>query len=253
MRGSFEPFGGIAQGYRATDPARGRVLAATLRLSARSPLHGQARLANWGSVQAHRIEYVHLRESAGAVPIRRLQLRLRVRSPAAKPLSGSRRLQGMGSGEMQPPQPPQGQQQPQPFPTQFPQPGYAPPPRPAGRRLRNVVVVLVVVILALVGIGYYALIIYPQPNITLTDVLYNSSGCGFFGNLYYTYSMTFTLVNTGSADGFATVVGYIDGSGVGQVQYFVPHGTSVDKGFSIDASDCNTHTPDVAITAVVKA
>lgn len=127
----------------------------------------------------------------------------------------------------------------------------APPSMPGPRKLRARMVAIVVVVVAVVS--YYALVIYPQPNIALTDVHYGTAGCYPTGGLYWIYGMRYTLVNTGSADGSATITGYLDGTTLGSVLAFVPRGASVDSGFTISAPDCGAHTPSVAITSVAKA
>lgn len=146
-------------------------------------------------------------------------------------------------------------QQPQ-YPPQTQGPFYQPPPTPLplpGHKLRNILIVAVIVVVALAAIGYYVVVIYPQPNIVLTDALWSVSGCGFLGPSAYTFTWTFTLVNAGSADGFATVTAYLNGAAWGSVQYFVLHGTQVDKSFSIDSPDCSPYTPDIGISSVTKA
>jgi hypothetical protein len=90
------------------------------------------------------------------------------------------------------------------------------------------------------------------PKIALTDAVYQTSGC-FLGLGHYSYAWTFTLMNSGTANGFATVTAYIDGVAQGEVQCFVPAGSQISKGFSVDASVCASHSPNIAITSVTKA
>jgi len=151
------------------------------------------------------------------------------------------------SGPTQPPyQQPSYQQPPQPY-------AQAPPVPSHIARYIITAVVAVIVVGVVLGIGIpLAQQSVAAPKITLTDALYSTSGC-FLGFGHYTYTWTFTLVNSGTADGFATVVGYIDGNAAGQAVFFVPAGAHVDKGFSIDAPDCNSHSPNIGITSVTKA
>jgi len=122
-----------------------------------------------------------------------------------------------------------------------------------GRKARYLFVVLAAGSIALVGIGYYAIVVHPQPNITMTNTLEHLSGCGVFGGSYYTYEWTFTLTNAGSASGFALVTIYLDGNVNGQAPFYVAHGSTADAEFSENAPDCNAHTSGVAITGMYKA
>src|SRR2546425_10045883 len=97
----------------------------------------------------------------------------------------------------------------------------APMPAPAPRQ-RRYVGLIVVVVIAVVVVGIFFGVGLPMvqqsvaaPKITLTDSTYTSDGCGFFGPYYYVFTWTFKLVNTGNADGFATVMFLVNGIGVG--------------------------------------
>ncbi len=156
--------------------------------------------------------------------------------------------------EMQPSRPTQPPYQ-QPPSQQPPQPYVAQGPPPPSHVVRYVIIAVVAVIVVGLALGIGIPLAQQSvtvPKITLTDAPYSTSGC-LFGFGHYTYTWTFTLVNSGTANGFATVTAYIDGAATGAVQYFVPAGSQTSKGFSVDASDCASHSPDLAITSVTKA
>jgi hypothetical protein len=106
------------------------------------------------------------------------------------------------------------------------------------------------------SLGYYLLGVAPQPNIVLTGSDSAGSGCPLFGG-HWTYTFTFTLVNTGGADGFAVVELFLNGlPNVGtfrMVTFFVPHGGQVPEQASITAADCGSYSPGAALISTSKA
>ncbi len=136
-----------------------------------------------------------------------------------------------------------------------------PPPMPAppispSHVVRYVVIAVVAVIVVGLTLGVGIPLLQQAasaPNIVLTDEVYYVSGCGFFGNPYYTITWYITLANTGTASGFATITAYLNGAAVGYVQYFVASGSQIHKGFYVNTSDCATYSPTIAITSVTKA
>ena len=164
-------------------------------------------------------------------------------------------------------------QPPSPQPSQPIEPRYPPQhvgpssPPPKSRRLVQIAVAVVAAVAVLAVALYYMSAVYlpaaqeaaTQPRITITDAGYYESGCGFFGPYYRTFTWTFSLVNTGDADGFAVVTFTVNGEGVGQDTYHVPAGTSVEKTGSVRGPDhggwpCpDTDNPNLSITQVTKA
>ncbi len=68
-----------------------------------------------------------------------------------------------------------------------------------------------------------------------------------------TVSVSFTLVNPGQADGFATVHITADGQSQWSNRYLVPHGQQVPGNGSVTLTDCNTHTFNVVVSSQEKA
>jgi len=140
-----------------------------------------------------------------------------------------------------------------------------PAPMPAPRQ-KSFVGLIVVIVIAVVAIAFFLAVGLPliqqsvaAPKITLTDATYTTFGCGLFGPYYYTFTWTFTLVNTGNADGFATVTFYVNGEAVAYNLYFVPAGAQITRIASVRGPDhggwpCpDTDSPSLAITSVSKA
>lgn len=132
-------------------------------------------------------------------------------------------------------------------------PGY---PSKSRRLWWNRAAVLVVVAVGVAGLGYYLIVVAPQPNIVLTGSESSAAGCSVFGG-QWTYTFTFTLVNTGGADGFAVVELFLNGlPNVGTyrtVTFFVPHGAQAPEQASITAADCGSYTPGAALISAWKA
>ena len=151
-------------------------------------------------------------------------------------------------------QPPQ-----QPYPVQpgqAYQPSFAPGPARMPRWLIWVVVGVVVIVIAGALLAFAVIPYFEQPKITLTDACHTTTGC-VFSAPQWTYMWTFTLVNSGNANGFATVEFYLNGQpNIGTystVVYLVPLGTQVAEQHSVSTSDCGSYIPGVTITSVVKA
>lgn len=68
-----------------------------------------------------------------------------------------------------------------------------------------------------------------------------------------TVSFSFTLVNSGSANGYATVQFQVDGQTMWTNRYFVAEGQQLPKTGSVDLSDCNGHIYNVVISLTEKA
>jgi len=125
-------------------------------------------------------------------------------------------------------------------------------------------VVIAIVAVVIVGLAWgFGIPLAQQsaatPKITLTDAAYTQSGCGLFGPYYYTFRWTFTLVNTGNANGFASVMFYVNGDSAGKNQYFVPLGSQITRSSSVNGPDhggwpCpSTDRSNLTITSVTKA
>lgn len=150
---------------------------------------------------------------------------------------------------MQPPQP------------QYTSPVTPSPQPPAPTRTPRWLVWLVVGVVGVVVVGAaLALVVVPylaQPKVTLTAATYSTSGCAGFGPDQWTYTWTFTLVNTGNANGFATVEFYLNGQpNVGTystIVYLVPQGSQVTEQTSVQSADCGSYSPGATIISVDKA
>lgn len=150
------------------------------------------------------------------------------------------------SGPAQPPY--------QPLTPQGPMP-YGPPPRRMRLSPARLAVIAVILVAAVVGAAYYLVAIAPQPRIVLTDSTYTTTGCGAFGPNHFTYTWTFTLINTGDADGFGTVKFYVvQGVEVAENVYFIPQHSQITRGGSVNSPDCAmTYYPYLNLVGVTKA
>jgi hypothetical protein len=60
-------------------------------------------------------------------------------------------------------------------------------------------------------------------------------------------SFTFSLINTGSSDGFADVVFTIDNASAWSNKYFVPQGSTLPINGSVIINDCDEHTFNIVV------
>ncbi len=88
-----------------------------------------------------------------------------------------------------------------------------------------------------------------QPNMVMTEVTVTILGGEFCSDDYIYF---FSIVNSGDADGIATVEYLIDGAVRDTQDYFVPAGTSIDRSFDVPVDDCETHTAAVRTGSVTK-
>lgn len=68
-----------------------------------------------------------------------------------------------------------------------------------------------------------------------------------------TVNFSFTLVNSGSASGYATVQFTFDGQSYWSNQFFVSSGQQITETGSIVLSDCNSHNYEVVVSQVSKS
>lgn len=144
-------------------------------------------------------------------------------------------------------------QQPQPS-YQLQPPYQAPYPHPQaarrpqlgyGKIIAAAVVVVVVVVVLTVAVPYLQRAA-TQPNISLTET---NASCSWFDVMTF----YFTLVNSGDADGFATLGFYADSSQVKTNRYFVAAKTAAEKTESATVNDCGSvSTYDIRILSVEK-
>ncbi len=131
------------------------------------------------------------------------------------------------------------------------------PKNSTARYLVPVVAIVVVGAVAIVGF----LVLSPQPNIRAVEVthhvlpFYTKTEGGIFGFgakcVAQTWQVTFTLVNTGSATGFATVELIVDGKGTNRGQtYFIEANSQLGRSLSTEMQDCDDHTFDVEVIRV---
>ncbi len=130
--------------------------------------------------------------------------------------------------------------------------GRADPPRPESKKLIWTIIVAAIAISAAIISVPFIQEALKQPNITLTDKSQAwVGGCGFSSSQLFFFG--FTLINTGEADGFATVAVMVDGAIGSEDTFYVPRGTSVPGAVSHTVNDCNNHRVDVRITGVRRA
>ena len=137
------------------------------------------------------------------------------------------------------------------------------PPRPLLKsRPMFIVAIVAVVIAAIAIIAVLVQIWYGttlQPRITLTAANYVTGACVPMGNGYYAnrFNWTFTLVNTGTADGDASVGFLLDGNSVGYTHYLVPQHSQVTEnatvygsGYPSPAQCGGPETPGISLASV---
>ncbi len=126
------------------------------------------------------------------------------------------------------------------------------PPRPEYIRLIKIAIVAAIIIAAVAISLPFILQAIAQPNIAITDSGFGTSGCGLFGSSQ-TVTYSFSLINTGDADGFVQIGFFIDNNLVGSNTYFVLQGASDPKTANVVVGDCAAHAPGLRILAVSKA
>ncbi len=117
-----------------------------------------------------------------------------------------------------------------------------------GRRLVIGVVVVVAVLVSVAIAIPFILEAIAQPNIVMTETSVPERR---FCSDVRTFS--FTLVNTGDADGFANIQFFLDGVEKANQDYFVPAGSTVEKSYDLDPGDCLTHDASLVLRNFRKA
>ena len=126
------------------------------------------------------------------------------------------------------------------------------PLKPEYIRLIKIAIVVVIVLVAVAVSLPFILQTIAQPNIVMTDTGFETLGCGFFGTSQ-TITYSFSLINTGDADGFVQIGFFADDNLIGSDTYFVSRGMSVPKTANIVVGDCVAHVPGLRILEVSKA
>ena len=136
------------------------------------------------------------------------------------------------------------------------QPTVAPIPARMPRWLAWLIVGIVIIVMVGGVVAFVAIPYLAQPKVTLTAETYTMSNCMSYPS-HFTFTWTFTLVNTGNANGFATVELYLNGQpGIGTystITYLVPQGSQVSEQPSLNSPDCGSYSPGAVITSVAKA
>ncbi len=126
------------------------------------------------------------------------------------------------------------------------------PLRPEYIRLIKIAIAAAIVIAAVAISLPFILQAIAQPNIAIIDANSGRSTCGLFGSSQ-TIRYSFSLINTGDADGFVKVGFFVDSIEIGQSTFFVPVGNPIPKEFSIIIDDCQAFSPGMRILEVSKA
>ena len=135
------------------------------------------------------------------------------------------------------------------------------PARPEYFRLIKIAIVAAIVIVALVIAVPIVQDVLGQPRITYIEASISRVPCGLFGTSQ-NYTYTFTLKNSGDADGEADVHFVIDGTariearepaGGQDMHYIVPAGSIVSKSFNYQVGGCGAHTTDILLVSFLKA
>lgn len=126
------------------------------------------------------------------------------------------------------------------------------PPPPAYVRLFKIGIVVAIVIAAVASSLPFILQAIAQPNIAITDSGFGAPGCGLL-ELSQTITYSFSLVNTGEADGFVQIGFYIDNDLAASNTYLVPQGALVPKTADVVVDDCAGHSLRLQILEISKA
>ena len=137
------------------------------------------------------------------------------------------------------------------------------PPRPSLKSRPMFIVAIVAVVIAAIAMAAVLVQIWYgttlQPRITLTAANYVTGTCVPMGNGYYAnrFNWTFTLVNTGTADGDASVGFLLDGNSAGYAHYLVPQHSQVTEnatvygsGYPSPAQCGGPETPGISLASV---
>ncbi len=124
--------------------------------------------------------------------------------------------------------------------------------RPEYIRLIKIAIAAAVVIAAVAISLPFILQAIAQPNIAIIDPNFSRTGCGWFGTTQ-TYTYSFSLINTGDADGFVKIGFFVDSIEAGQATYFVPAGDPIPKVAPITVGGCDVRAPGMRILEVSKA
>ena len=143
------------------------------------------------------------------------------------------------------------------------------PLKPEYIRLIKIAIVAVIVIVALVIAIPFVQEALRQPRVTLIESSESLIRCETFNHFHSTgffsgfdhlhidppqvYTGSFTLVNSGDADGFANVQLHLDGINMANENYFIPAGTSIQKSLSLQIDSCTVRAPDIVLAAFWKA
>lgn len=130
--------------------------------------------------------------------------------------------------------------------------GGAVSPRPESVRVIKLMIVAAIVIAALVVAVLFVQDALRQPRIALIEGKILHVSCDTVGT-FQTYFFSFVLVNSGDAHGFANVQFQLDGVSRANTDYFVPAGTSIEEGDSLQIDDCAAHTLALVLAAFWKA
>ncbi len=143
------------------------------------------------------------------------------------------------------------------------------PWRPEYIRLIKIAIVAVIVIVALVIAIPIVQDALRQPRVTLAEPSDSVVPCSSFVHFHSTgfftgfdhfhfvppqvYTWSFTLVNTGDADGFVNIAFSLDGVVSAHSVYLVPAGSSIEKSFDLDSGDCVRQDASMGIEVSWKA
>ena len=117
-----------------------------------------------------------------------------------------------------------------------------------------IIIVVIVVIGAILYGSNYSYQTSLQPRMTLTDITPHDAHFIWLCLLgYQTVGADFTIVNTGTADGFATVRVAGGGATIGENIYLVPAGQMVSKSIMGNVNCSAAFTVSVAIVSVQKS
>ena len=134
---------------------------------------------------------------------------------------------------------------------------------------KRLIIVAVIVIVALVIAIPFVQDALRQPRVTLVEASESLVPCSSFLHFHSTgfftgfdhvhfvppqvYTASFTLVNSGDADGFANVQFHLDGINSANDNYFIPAHSSVQKNFNLQINNCAAQGLSIVLAGFWKA
>ncbi len=123
----------------------------------------------------------------------------------------------------------------------------------------GVAIILVLAVFVVGGVYRKPILeaVSPQASISLVNATYLEEHCGFLGPDYNTFDWTFTLVNTGGADGYASVSFFVNSQHIVDNKYFVKAHSQAVEHMAVQGpehpSGCPPEVSTISLTSTQSA